>query len=127
MILLSLSIIGEPKKACLQASKKVSVEENTLAELKQLREDLETRFQEYCKEDFSAQIEGIANEIHRNKAIKVAFAKRRLSKLIENKSRDIASSIDVYCTHCRSYSERDDLRNEYCQRCPVVCEAKKPR
>src|SRR3989338_3765258 len=92
---LCLSINATPLEAvrnCQQAFDNVSTEQDSLSELKRLRDELEIRFQEYCKEDFSAQVEGIANELHRNKAIKVAFAKRRLTKLIDSRSRQLTSS-----------------------------------
>ncbi|MBI3294216.1 MAG: hypothetical protein HYZ71_05735 [Deltaproteobacteria bacterium] len=121
-----LSLVGpllfaNDHKVCEQVNEKLYREQIKVAELTGLKEDLEKRFQEYSKEDFTAQVEGIANEIHRNKAIKVAFAKRRLTKMIDSRMRDIASTTQDFCIECRANATNQNTRDRYCENCPEHC------
>lgn len=114
-------LFAADKIGCNEVSETLYNEQTKLGELNQLREDLEKRFQEYSKEDFSAQVEGIANELHRTKALKVAFAKRRLTKLIDSMIQDIASTTQVFCQKCRAQLGTENMRERYCENCPRPC------
>ena len=121
----TIHLVGADKNTCEQANEKLYQEQNKLGELNQLREDLEKRFEEYSKEDFSAQVEGIKSELHRNKAIKVAFAKRRLTKLIDTRVREISSTTENYCKKCEANQGNEATHDRYCENCPDYCTKKK--
>lgn len=104
-------------KTCEKSTATLTATQTALAELKQLKDELEKRFEAYCKDDFSAQVEGVANELHRNKAIKVAFAKRRLAKLIDSKSQEVSAATTNYCDKCVVAAT-----TQFCEKCPDKCQ-----
>jgi hypothetical protein len=104
--------------SCSELGHKVDGQSAALAEMLDLQRELEEKFQTKIAADVSAQTDGILDELSRNEAIKVAFAKKRLAKNIESKRVELAASQNEYCFQCRGEILLPDLHAKYCSRCP---------
>lgn len=94
-----------------------------LQELIGLNHELDTKFDEYVKADFASQSEGLLDDLHRNAALKVAFARKRLNRAIEVQQHKVKSSGDGYCETCKW--DRKSKKKEYCSVCDAEGECEK--
>ncbi len=77
-------------------------EAKLLIKLNKQLEELNQKFANCAKADFDSQTEGIIDSVKRGEAIKAAYAKRKLSKKIEDKTTDLAHVKKQLCEKCKS-------------------------
>lgn len=75
---------------------------------------LSKEFSQSVARDFSSQVEGLVGELDRNKAMKVAFARKRLTRNIDATKAKIGLLKKEYCKSCVPDDDAS-LRNRYCK------------
>jgi len=86
-----------------------------MEELQSLNAELESKFDEYIRADFNSQSEGLIDQIHRNAALKVTFAKKRLQKSLATQENKSKRAEDLYCTQCTT--DLIGKKTIYCKIC----------
>lgn len=71
-----------------------------LTSLNNTYQELNARFEESVQDDFTAQAEGFLDEIRRNEAVKLAFARKRLNQNRELKKQQVQTLRAQYCPKC---------------------------
>ena len=116
---LATSIVPAVAGSCPDLSAKIDRETAQLNELMVLREELNEKFQGEVANDFTAQSEGLLDEIHRSAAIKVVFARKKLTKNIEAKKLTLMGLKSEYCSRCSADFRNETSKKSYCDKCPV--------
>lgn len=91
---------------CSEIKSHLDKERETLRKLNVVKMDLDSQFSESVQRDMARQAEGLLDEIHRNKALKVSYARKKLSRRIESIKAMITKFRQSYCESC--FYERGD-------------------
>ncbi|MBI4402970.1 MAG: hypothetical protein HY537_02340 [Deltaproteobacteria bacterium] len=120
---LSMGAIAFGKPSCEDLDISIDRSLAMLNESLRLQDELKTKFEHYIEQDFVDQSEGLISQINRSAASKVAFAKKKLARLIENQDKTLADLKGQFCNHCSSNTTVQDFRQRFCARCPdhTVC------
>lgn len=108
---------------CNELFESARKDQTRLQELIGLNHELDTKFDEYVKADFTSQSEGLLDDLHRNAALKVAFARKRLNRAIEVQQLKVKTSGDSYCGSCKP--DRKSQKKDYCSVCDTEGECLK--
>jgi len=103
---------------CTVLSNRIDDSENQLDELVKRREEMNREFKEHVSEDLTAQAEGVLDELHRNAAIKISFARRKLGRAIDEKTSTVGSMKKGYCSDCESAAKNIFAKVSFCTKCP---------
>ena len=90
-------------EACLKASIELETALHQKLALAFKLKSLEEEFQEYIEADFQEQVKGIFDEIHRNAAIKVGYARKRIKKKLTENASGILVHNSTYCKTCEFF------------------------
>lgn len=104
-------------KLCEELPGKIGKERKELEDMIRDSHALNEKFTESVKRDFHAQSEGMIEDIHRNEAVKVAFARKKLHKAIEKKRAAVAALKSEYCAKC-FIKEVEAQKKVACEFCP---------
>lgn len=115
MVLYGYSLLASANP-CVAQGKRLDAEILEYFEQTTAFEEIDRRFQESVKQDFNAQTEGLLDEIKRNEAVKIAFARKRLMRSMEVRREKLARARAEFCVNCRDVRESGGL--PYCERCP---------
>ena len=120
IFLLPISTSANSQLDCRDVASRLRSEDERLAHINRNKEELALKFDDYVKQDFDAQTEGIFDTIHRNAALKVIFAKKSLEKSLEQQKAVLRQTIEEFCTKCGFLANQTEERPGYCERCPAV-------
>lgn len=91
---------------CSMLKSHLDKERKTLRKLEKVKMDLNFLFSESVQRDMARQADGLLDEIHRNKALKVSYARKKLVRRIEFIKAMITKVRRSYCESC--FYERGD-------------------
>jgi len=114
-------------QTCVEVGSRFQNEQLQLDELLISRDELNKKFQSDVAADFAAQSEGILDEIHRNAAIKIVYAKKRIARRIKEKESELAALREHLCVICESSkSITGDKLPVLCKHCPLLASCRFP-
>lgn len=100
---------GDP---CLDLKNSVDSDRERLERLESERAELSVQFSDSVRRDFASQAEGALEEMHRSRALKVAYSRKRLERKILEIREKIAPSARKMCDEC--LAPDDKARDKYC-------------
>lgn len=101
LVVSACSITLRAADLCGQLQDQLMKNQVNLNTLKELREKLNAEFTAAVEEDLQAQAEKIWQQWHRDKATKVAFAKRKIEKKIEEETEKSEGLSKIIAKKCK--------------------------
>ena len=101
---------------CPGLKDRLEIEVKFLSELTQSYQELNEKFEQSVQDDFTAQTEGFIDGVRHNEAVKLSFARKKLSRNLDIKKEQLKELRGLYCVNCTEKGSID--RNERCLRCP---------
>lgn len=105
---------GKSSINCPGKQKELDKQLSRIEQLKSEESQLTKQFSDSVEKDFSSQVEGVVGELHRNKALKVAYAKKRLARSIASTQDTLEDLRKDFCTNCIP-DENVEQREKYCK------------
>jgi len=94
------AVSSQANGVCSALRPRLEKEVAALTGLNENYRELNAKFEESVHEDFTSQAEGFLDEIRRNEAVKLAFARKRLGQNLALKKQQVQQLRSQYCPHC---------------------------